>query len=74
MKQVRLARNRRLSGRTCALAEIRNKLDELDTVLEDLRLYRTRKRSNADELMKFRRVCRVARVMRPYLEAVLHSS
>ena len=48
----------------------RNKLG-LDTVLEALRLYRSRKRPNVDELMKFARVCRVEKVMRPYLEALL---
>ena len=51
----------------------RNKLG-LDTVLEALKLYRSRKRPNVDELMKFARVCRVEKVMRPYLEAVLYSS
>ncbi len=48
----------------------RNKLG-LDTVLEALRLYRSRKRPNVDNLMKFARVCRVEKVMRPYLEALL---
>jgi len=48
----------------------RNKLG-LDTVLEALRLYRSRKRPNVDELLKFARVCRVEKVMRPYLEALL---
>ena len=48
----------------------RNKLG-LDTVLEALRLYRSRKRPNVDELIKFARVCRVEKVMRPYLEALL---
>jgi predicted transcriptional regulator of viral defense system len=48
----------------------RNKLG-LDTVLEALRLYRSRKRPNVAELMKFARVCRVEKVMRPYLEALL---
>ena len=48
----------------------RNKLG-LDTVLEALRLYRSRKRPNVDDLMKFARVCRVEKVMRPYLEALL---
>ena len=51
----------------------RNKLG-LDTVLEALKLYRSRKRPNVDEIMKFARVCRVDRVMRPYLEAVLYST
>ena len=48
----------------------RNKLG-LDTVLEALRLYRSRKRPNVYDLMKFARVCRVEKVMRPYLEALL---
>ena len=48
----------------------RNKLG-LDTVLEALRLYGSRKRPNVDDLMKFARVCRVEKVMRPYLEALL---
>ena len=50
----------------------RNKLG-LDTILEALRLYRNRKRPNVDDLMKFARVCRVEKVMRPYLEAVVYS-
>lgn len=50
----------------------RNKLG-LDTVLEALRLYRSRKRPKVDELLKFARVCRVEKVVRPYLEAVVYS-
>src|SRR5271155_2063760 len=49
----------------------RNKLG-LETVLESLKLYLSRKRPNVDELMKFARVCRVEKVMRPYLEALLY--
>ena len=48
----------------------RNKLG-LNTVLEAVRLYRSRKRPNVDDLMKFALVCRVEKVMRPYLEALL---
>ena len=48
----------------------RNKLG-VDTVLEALRLYRSRKRPKIDDLLKFARVCRVEKVMRPYLEAML---
>ena len=48
----------------------RNKLG-LETVLEAVRLYRSRKRPKIDDLMKFARVCRVEKVMRPYLEALL---
>jgi predicted transcriptional regulator of viral defense system len=43
----------------------------LDTVLEAVRLYRQKRRVNVNALMQFARVCRVSRVMRPYLEALL---
>jgi hypothetical protein len=43
----------------------------LDTVLETLKLYRSRKQPNVDDLIKFARVCSVERVMRPYVEALL---
>jgi hypothetical protein len=43
----------------------------MDTVLEALRLYAERRRPKVDELLRFARVCRVERVMRPYLEAIL---
>jgi predicted transcriptional regulator of viral defense system len=48
----------------------RNKIG-LETALEALRLYRSRKRVRVDDLMRFARVCRVVPVMRPYLEALL---
>ena len=48
----------------------RNKLG-LDVVLEALKFYRQRKRFKADELTRFARICRVEKVMRPYLEATL---
>jgi predicted transcriptional regulator of viral defense system len=48
----------------------RNKIG-LDVALEALRDYLARHRGGADELWRFARVCRVARVMQPYLEAVL---
>lgn len=43
----------------------------LDTALEALRLYRQQRRVNVEALMRFAEVCRVANVMRPYLEATL---
>ena len=43
----------------------------LDVALEALKLYRQRRDFDADELLHYARVCRVERVMRPYLEAVL---
>ncbi len=48
----------------------RNKLG-LDVALEALKLYRQARPIRADRLMDYARVCRVARVMRPYLEAIL---
>jgi predicted transcriptional regulator of viral defense system len=48
----------------------RNKLG-LDVSLEALRLYRARGRMRLDELERYAKVCRVQRVMRPYLEAML---
>jgi hypothetical protein len=43
----------------------------LDVCLEALKLYRERKRVRVDDLLSFARICRVERVMRPYLEATL---
>ena len=48
----------------------RNKIG-LDVAVEALRLYRGRRRMRVEELMRFARICRVERVMRPYLEALL---
>lgn len=50
--------------------KFRNRIG-LDVCLEALRLYRERKKARVDDLMHFARVCRVERVMRPYLEAIL---
>lgn len=43
----------------------------LDVALEALRLYRSRGRVDVGRLLEYARTCRVERVMRPYLEAVL---
>jgi len=48
----------------------RNKLG-LDLALEALRLYLRDRRGRSDELIRFARVCRVEKVMRPYIEALL---
>jgi predicted transcriptional regulator of viral defense system len=50
--------------------KFRNKLG-LDTVLEAVRLYRQSRRINVDALLHCAEICRVAKVMRPYLEAML---
>jgi predicted transcriptional regulator of viral defense system len=43
----------------------------LDTVMEAVRMYKVKGRVNADAIMRFAAICRVARVARPYLEALL---
>mgnify|MGYP001201134069 CR=1 FL=1 len=48
--------------------KFRHKLG-IDVALEALRDYRARHRGGMDALERYARVCRVARVMRPYLEA-----
>ena len=48
----------------------RNKIG-MDTVREAIDLYRSHKKSKPRELLKFAKVCRVEKIMRPYLEAML---
>lgn len=48
----------------------RNKIG-LETALEALKLYRRRKKATIDELLHYAAVCRVERIMQPYLEALL---
>jgi predicted transcriptional regulator of viral defense system len=48
--------------------KFRNKLG-MDIVLEALRLYRSRMKFDSKALLRYARVCRVEKVMRPYLEA-----
>jgi predicted transcriptional regulator of viral defense system len=48
----------------------RNRLG-LDVCLEALRAYRSAKNFNADLLIHFGGVCRVDKIMRPYVEAIL---
>lgn len=43
----------------------------MDVVLEALELYRTRKTFRPGKLMEYARICRVANVMAPYVEAKL---
>jgi predicted transcriptional regulator of viral defense system len=50
--------------------KFRNRIG-LDTVLEALRFYRERKDVNIDELMRCARICRVHKIIRPYLEALI---
>jgi predicted transcriptional regulator of viral defense system len=48
----------------------RNKIG-LDTVVEALKRYRQQGRIDTDALLRYAQICRVAKVMRPYLEAIL---
>lgn len=48
----------------------RNKIG-MDVVLEALKLYSVRKNFNLIELLKYARICRVEKVMKPYLEATV---
>ena len=50
--------------------KFRNKIG-LDTAVEAVRFYRERRNINVDDLMHFAAICRVKKVMRPYLEAIL---
>ncbi len=47
----------------------RNKIG-LDVALEALRDARSQKKASADDLWRFAKICRVANVMHPYLEAI----
>jgi predicted transcriptional regulator of viral defense system len=48
----------------------RNKIG-LDVAIEALKLYRQRMQTRIDDLIRFARICRVEKVIRPYLEALL---
>ena len=50
--------------------KFRNKIG-LDTAVEAVRFYRERRSVNVDALMRYAAICRVEKVMRPYLEALL---
>lgn len=43
----------------------------LDVVLEAIKLYRQHRRPEYDQVLEYARICRVEKVMRPYLEACL---
>jgi predicted transcriptional regulator of viral defense system len=43
----------------------------LDTVMEAVRFYRERRSIKVDDLMHYAGICRVKKVIRPYLEAIL---
>jgi len=43
----------------------------LDTAIEALKLYRDRRDMKIDDIMHFATICRVTKIIRPYLEALL---
>jgi len=50
--------------------KFRNKVG-LDTAVEGVRLYRERRIIKVDDLMRYAAICRVEKIIRPYLEAIL---
>ncbi len=50
--------------------KFRNKLG-MDIVIEAIRLYKTRKNFNIQKIFQFGKICRVEKVMMPYLEAMI---
>ena len=50
--------------------KFRNKIG-MDVVLEAVKLHKTRNRFNLGKLLEYARICRVEKVMRPYLEALV---
>lgn len=50
--------------------KFRNKVG-LDTVVEAIRFYRERRSVRVDDLMRYAEICRVKKIIRPYLEAIL---
>jgi len=50
--------------------KFRNKVG-LDTVVEAVRFYRERKSIKVDDLIRYAEICRVTKIIRPYLEAIL---
>ena len=50
--------------------KFRNKIG-MDVVLEALKLYKARKQLKLNELLHYAEICRVEKIMRPYLEAML---
>lgn len=50
--------------------KFRNKIG-MDVVLEALKLYKALKKFNLGALLYFAKICRVEKVMRPYLEAII---
>lgn len=65
--------NVRIYDREKTLADCfkyRNRIG-LDTCLEALKLYRQQRKRNIDALLHYADVCRVRKIMQPYLEAIL---
>jgi hypothetical protein len=50
--------------------KFRNRIG-LDTAAEALRSYMERKDRNIDKLMYYAEICRVSRIIRPYIEALI---
>ena len=53
--------------------KFRNKVG-LDTAMEAVRFYREKRSVKADDLMRYAAICRVKKIIRPYLEALLYQA
>lgn len=63
----------RVYGAEKSIADVfkyRNKIG-IDVALEALRTWRSRREASFEKLLEYARICRVDRVMRPYLEAMI---
>ena len=49
--------------------KFRNKIG-MDIVLEALKMYKARKKINLDKILHYARICRVEKIIRPYLEMI----
>jgi hypothetical protein len=43
----------------------------LDTAVDAVRFYRERKHVKVEDIMRFATICRVTKIIRPYIEALL---
>jgi hypothetical protein len=64
-----LTKHRQFAEKTLAdCFKFRNKIG-MDVVLEALKLYKARRKLDIGALFNYAKICRVEKVMRPYLEA-----
>ena len=69
-RQLSIIRFEQLRRQVLPFAEIRGYLTDEDVALEALRDCRKKRACTVDELWHYAKICRIANVMRPYLEAI----